>query len=228
MLKIENLTQKFGEQLALNNLSFTASEPGLYLLVGANGSGKTTLFNAITGIRPQYKGSITLNGKTNPDERRLLAGIATEPFYTEPHLTVQQIIDICMLIKKAKPSEAKQWLKFWELDNALEKPFKALSTGMKKRLSLVLSLIGNPDYLFWDEPFNGLDPLGIDLLNQLITDLTKQDKYLFVSTHLLNELQGVQANCLVLKDGLLIQQIPETILNQTARTSILQLLKNVQ
>ena len=228
MLKIENLTKKFGDQLALHNLSLTANKPGLYLLIGANGSGKSTLFNVITGLMTSFDGTITLNKKTNPDERRALAGIATEPFYTEPHLTVQEIIDISIMVKRAKPSESKQWISFWKLNTVLEKPFKALSTGMKKRLSLVISLIGNPTYLFWDEPFNGLDPLGIELLNTLIVDLIKQEKYLFLSTHLLNELQGLQASCLVIKEGLLVQQIPNSTLNTSIRESILQLLKTAQ
>jgi ABC-2 type transport system ATP-binding protein len=227
MLEIKYLTKKFGSEYALNNLSFSANAPGLYLLIGINGSGKSTLFNAITGLMPSYKGSIILHGKERADDRRMLTGISTEPFYTEQNLTVHQVADISTMIKKSEPNEANYWLKYWKLDSALDKPFKALSTGMKKRLSLVVSLIGNPDYLFWDEPFNGLDPLGIDLLNGLIRELTDKGKYLFLSTHLLNELQGLKATCLVLKDGVLIQEIPQTIINDALKNDILQLLKTV-
>lgn len=228
MLKIEHLTKEFGNQKALNNLSSSVTEPGVNLFIGSNGSGKSTLFNAITGLLSSFEGTVTLNGEIDADKRRTLCGIATEPFHTEPNLTVQEIVDISLQVKKAKPSDARQWIKFWELEAGLEKPFKALSTGMKKRLSLVLSLIGNPDYLFWDEPFNGIDPLGIDKLNQLISELMNQGKYLFLSTHLLNELQGVNASCFIMTNGMLIEQIRNTTINEDTRKTILELLKTGQ
>jgi len=204
MLKITNLTKSFGKFKAVNQVSLEATKPGLYIFVGANGSGKTTLFNLINGFILPDSGNISLNKITQPDKIRSVSGISTEPFITEPSLNVAEIVDIAKRMKGAKNRQADQWLAFWQLEQVRDKRFKTLSTGIKKRLSLTLSLLGNPDYLFWDEPFNGLDPVGISLLNQLIHQLIEQGKYLFLSTHLLNEIETNKAHFFVMKNGQLV------------------------
>ncbi|WP_321345657.1 ABC transporter ATP-binding protein [uncultured Draconibacterium sp.] len=224
MLKINNLTKRFGNFGAVNQLSLEVSQPGLYLFVGDNGSGKTTLFNLVAGLINPDDGEISLNNITDADLRRKQLGISTEPFTTEPSLTILEIAEIIRQIKHVSSAEMKQLFKQWEIWSAREKPFKALSTGMKKRLSLALSMIGNPEYLLWDEPFNGLDPLGIKLLNEIILNLTRQGKTIFLSTHLLNELNVHANTCFVMKNGNLIGTVhnePATDFNK----SILNLLK---
>lgn len=225
MLKINKLTKKFGNFRAVNQLSLEVSQPGLYLFVGDNGSGKTTLFNMIAGLINPDEGEISLNSITDADLRRKQLGISTEPFITEPSLTVLEISEIIRQIKHVSPKEMKELLKRWEIWSAREKPFKALSTGMKKRLSLALSLCGNPDYLLWDEPFNGLDPLGIKLLNQIVGELNNEQKTIFLSTHLLNEISVPANTCFVLKNGNLAGTVSR---DSTAnfKETILNLLKN--
>lgn len=223
MLRIKNLTKKFGSCIAINNLNFEITEPGLYIFVGVNGSGKTTLFNLVSGLILPDFGEICLNGIHNPDKIRSLTGISTEPFITEPSLSVAEIAQICQQIKKAKKANVEKWLTFWELQPVKEKAFKTLSTGMKKRLTLALSLFGNPDYLFWDEPFNGLDPLGIEILNQLTDQLISQGKYILISTHLLNELTSTRATYYVIKDGELAGTISHD--NKNTHEKIINLLK---
>jgi ABC-type multidrug transport system ATPase subunit len=221
MLKINNLTKKFGNCSAVNQFSLEIKKPGLYLFVGDNGSGKTTLFNLIAGIINPDKGKISLNSKTDADLHRKLLGISTEPFVTEPSLTVLEIAEIVRQIKCVSSEETKELLKLWEIWNAREKPFKTLSTGMKKRLSLALSMFGTPDYLLWDEPFNGLDPLGIKLLNRVIQEILEKEKTIFLSTHLLNEINVMATTCFVMKKGNLAGSVQmesspgfnETILN---------------
>lgn len=223
MLKITNLTKSFGKYKAVNQVSLEVTKPGLYIFVGANGSGKTTLFNLINGFILPDSGTISLNKITQPDKIRSVSGISTEPFITEPSLNVAEIVDIAKRMKGAKNGEAEKWLDFWQLNNAKTKSFKTLSTGLKKRLSLALSLLGTADSLFWDEPFNGLDPLGIELLNKVIERLCSEKKYLFLSTHLLNEILP-QALCyFVMHEGKLIGCIPGDA--QNAKEKIIHLLK---
>jgi ABC-type multidrug transport system ATPase subunit len=225
MLRIENITKKFGSFVAVNKLRFEINQPGLYLFVGDNGSGKTTLFNIISGLINPDDGNISFNNSTDADLRRKQFGISTEPFITEPSLTVSEIAEIVQKAKHVSSEETTRFLQLWDIWIARDKPFKALSTGMKKRLSLALSMPGNPDFLLWDEPFNGLDPLGIKLLNEIILDLTEQGKTILLSTHLLNEI-SVQANsCFVMKEGILagtVQRNSSTNYNET----IFNLLKN--
>lgn len=223
MLKITNLTKHFGKFKAVNNLWLEVSEPGLYIFVGANGSGKTTLFNLINGFILPSEGSISLNKISEPDKIREIAGISTEPFLSEPSLTVSEIVEIAQRIKGAKDKETSHWLNFWQLETAKNKSFKTLSTGMKKRLSLALSMIGNTSYIFWDEPFNGLDPVGIELLNTLTQQLLDTNKFVFLSTHLLNEIRPLPTSYFVMRQGQLIGSIPGT--DQNAHEKIIHLLK---
>ncbi len=225
MLKINKLTKKFGNFRAVNQLSLEVSQPGLYLFVGDNGSGKTTLFNMIAGLINPDEGEISLNSIADADLRRKQLGISTEPYITEPSLTVMEIAEIIGQIKQVSSNGMKELLKRWEIWSAREKPFKTLSTGMKKRLSLALSMPGNPDYLLWDEPFNGLDPLGIKLLNQVVAELTNEQKTIFLCTHLLNEISVPANTCFVMKDGNLAGTVH---LDSTAnfKETILKLLKS--
>jgi len=223
MISITNLNKRFGRQTVVNNFNFEAQNPGLYVFVGANGSGKSTLFNLISGLIVKDNGQISLNGLTDVDIIRPKFGISTEPFVTDPALTVTEIVSICCRIKGAPVSEISRWIDFWELNDALGKSFRALSTGMKKRLSLALSLVGNPTYLLWDEPFNGLDPIGIELLNQLTIDLIDQGKTIFLSTHLLGEINFSKIHFLVMKNGELAGQVMDACLN--SKDQIINLLK---
>lgn len=223
MISISNLSKRFGSQTVVNSFTFATEKPGLYVFVGANGSGKSTLFNLISGLILMDEGEISLDEFTDVDIIRSKFGISTEPFVTDPALTVKEIFSICCQIKKMPVTEISKWIDFWELKDALHKPFKALSTGMKKRLSLALSLVGNPAYLLWDEPFNGLDPIGIELLNQLTIDLVEQGKTIFLSTHLLAEISFSKIHFLVMKEGKLVGQIVAGDLN--SKGLIINLLK---
>ncbi|WP_158869344.1 ATP-binding cassette domain-containing protein [Maribellus comscasis] len=219
------MTKKFGSYTAVKDFSLEISEPGLYLFVGDNGSGKTTLFNIICGLIAQNKGYIELNNFKDADLRRKQMGISTEPFITEPSLSVLEIAEIARKIKQTSFEEIKKLLLLWEIWPAQEKAFKALSTGMKKRLSLALSMLGNPNYLLWDEPFNGLDPLGIKLLNQVIQELIEKRKTIFLSTHLLNEINFQATACFIMKEGILTSTVLRNSTDNFNET-IINILKN--
>lgn len=223
MISITNLNRRFGRQSVVNNFNFEAQKPGLYVFVGANGSGKSTLFNLVSGLILKDSGQISINGLTDVDIIRSRFGISTEPFVTDPALSVTEVCAICRRIKKIPETDISKWIDFWELNDALNKPFRALSTGMKKRLSLALSLVGNPTYLLWNEPFNGLDPIGIELLNQLTIDLVDQGKTIFLSTHLLGEISFSKTHFLVMKNGELAGQVMDGCLN--SKDQIINLLK---
>ncbi|MGE0019555.1 MAG: ABC transporter ATP-binding protein [Draconibacterium sp.] len=224
MLKINNLTKKFGNFTAINKFSLEIRKPGLYLFVGDNSSGKTTLFNIIAGLINPDEGNISFNNSTDADLRRKQFGISTEPFITEPSLTVSEIAEIVQKVKHVSAEETTRLIQLWDIGIAGDKPFKALSTGMKKRLSLALSMPGKPDFLLWDEPFNGLDPLGIKLLNEIILDLTEQGKTILLSTHLLNEISVPSNSCFVLKEGKLAGTVQRDSTN--FKETIFNLLKN--
>lgn len=220
MLKVNNLHHHFGSQVALSDINFEITQPKLYVFAGANGSGKSTLFNCINGLIIPDAGSVEVNQDT--------LGIVNEPFNTEGNLTVRQILQVAASIKKCKTEEIYHWLSYWELEQHVDKSYKALSVGMQKRLALITSLLGSPNLLLWDEPFNGLDPLGMNKLRQLISQLITEEKTICLSTHILGELGDDEAHIIVMKNGCITNQLSSSELNQSNadKTGILELLND--
>ncbi|MCG8578878.1 MAG: ABC transporter ATP-binding protein [Bacteroidales bacterium] len=215
MLKINELSQRYGKQVIIDHLSIETKSSGLHVFAGANGSGKSTLFRLIAGFDlPQY-GTIEINQLSSAEDYRNQLGISLEPFRTEPNLTVAQILLMAQKEKNADTEVINYWLHFWELNDATTKRFKELSVGMVKRLSLIISLIGNPKILIWDEPFNGLDPLGIEKLQSLIEQEIKAGKLILLSTHLLSELSNTIEQAFIMEDGHIKKTLTKDELNNT-------------
>ncbi len=215
MLKVSKLHHRFGDQVALADINFEITQPKLFVFAGANGSGKSTLFNCINGLLIPDEGTVEINR----DE----IGLVCEPFNTEGNLTVMQILHVAASIKNTSVDEIQQWLHFWEMDKQIDKCFKALSVGMRKRLAIISSLIGNPSLLLWDEPFNGLDPLGMDKLRQLISQLLSEGKTICLSTHIIGELGDDEAQIIILKNGQIANELTSSELKDD-KTDILELL----
>ncbi|TRX62009.1 ATP-binding cassette domain-containing protein [Carboxylicivirga sp. M1479] len=201
MLKINKLNHCYGKQLIIDQLSIETSTSGLHVFAGTNGSGKSTLFRLIAGFEIPSNGTIEINNIHYAENYRNQLGISLEPFKTEPNLTVSQILTMAQLEKSVNSKTIDHWLQFWELNEAINKRFKELSVGMIKRLSLIISLIGNPQILIWDEPFNGLDPLGIEKLHDLIELEVHAGKLILLSTHLLNELSNSIEQAYIMDSG---------------------------
>ena len=160
------------------------------------------------------------------DDYRSQLGISLEPFITEPNLTVSQILTMAQLEKNVDAKNIEHWLVFWELNDAINKRFKELSVGMIKRLSLIISLIGNPQILIWDEPFNGLDPLGIEKLQVLIEQEIQAGKLILLSTHLLSELSNTIEQAFIMEDGRVKKTLTKDELNNPEdKTTILKWLQ---
>ena len=224
MLKINNLSYQYGKQEVLKNIVLETKDLGLYVFAGTNGCGKTTLFNIISGIIIPKKGKVQMNEINNADDYRKKLGISLEPFMIEPNLTISEIVEIACLQKDCSVKEAQHWLQYWELDTCQQKRFKELSVGMKKRLSIVISLLGNPPVLIWDEPFNGLDPLGIEKLQNLIKEQLNLEKLILLSTHILSEISSLVEQVIIMEDGVIKTKLNRADFNSDKET-IMQWLK---
>nr|WP_321454170.1 ABC transporter ATP-binding protein [uncultured Carboxylicivirga sp.] len=216
ILHTTNLSHRYKKATVLKNVNLQIDKPGLYVFVGANGSGKSTLFNCINGLLHPTEGNVTFDNTT--------FGVLYEPVSTEPNLTVKQIIQVAASIRKADVNECTEQLKFWNLDEHQNKTFKALSLGMRKRLMIACSLLGNPDLHIWDEPFNGLDPLGMEKLREVIQYLKEQQKTILLSTHILGELDNIATEILIVKNGELSYTFKPNSTNSTLKQQILEVL----
>lgn len=216
ILQVNNLSHRFNKRAVLKNINLQISEPGLYVFTGANGSGKSTLFNCITGMLQPQKGKLT-----TPSQ---LSGIVYEPVSTEPNLTVEQVIEIAKSIRKATQQEVNDQLKYWDLDQHRHKTFNALSLGMRKRLMIACALIGNSKVHIWDEPLNGLDPLGMNKLRIAIQELINKRKTVLLSTHILGELDDIATEIYVLKDGEIAFSFQPDEKDKTIKQQILEVL----
>lgn len=187
ILETNGLTKKFHNQIALDNVSIHIPEGKVYCLLGPNGAGKTTLMKIVTGMMQESSGSVRFNGKEW--NRNVLNEIGSlienAPIYG--NLTSYENLEVVAKLRDVPKSRIDEVLKQVGLDNNKKKS-KDFSLGMKQRLGIGLALISNPKLLILDEPTNGLDPVGIQELRELIKELTKQDITVLISSHALSEM----------------------------------------
>ncbi len=183
MLVIKDLKKEYGAQLILHipNLIF---ESGLFWIKGANGSGKSTLLKIIAGMIP-FEGEVEIdnvNLRHQPTEyRRLINYVEAEPLYP-PFLTGQDLISFFCTTQKAKKEEVDVLIQKFNIGSFIKNPIGTYSSGMVKKLSLVLAFIGQPKYILLDEPLVTIDKETVPILYGLIeTHLSKGVNFLFTS-----------------------------------------------
>ncbi|MDU5535722.1 MAG: ATP-binding cassette domain-containing protein, partial [Anaerococcus sp.] len=194
IVETKNLTKKYKHNTALNNINLKLEKGKVYGFIGKNGAGKTTFIRMITGLAFPTSGELSLFGNSREKElqeaRRkigaLVEGPSLYPFMSaKENLKAQQI-----QLGKEDEREIGELLDLVGLSGVGNKKARNFSLGMKQRLGIAMSLIGNPDFLIWDEPINGLDPEGIKEIRILIDDLNKKGKTLLISSHILGELEN--------------------------------------
>ena len=218
ILKTDGLTKTYKGFKAVDGLSIEIQPQMVYGLLGPNGSGKTTTLGMLLGvIRPSY-GSFSWfeNGQEDANRKRIGALLETPNFY--PYLTAVQNLEITAKIKDIpNPSqEIERVLHTVGLHDRKDSKFKTYSLGMKQRLAIGATLLGDPELLVLDEPTNGLDPEGIKDIRELIIEIGKQGKTILIASHILDEIEKVCTHCAILRKGQLIRTgtIAEIIGNQ--------------
>lgn len=193
-----NLTKRYKDFVALNNVSLNIRKGAIYGLIGKNGAGKTTLIKSIAGLIQPTSGTIELFGSFIPDEvcqlqRRVGYTIENPALYVD--MTAKENLEVFCLQKDISKNNIPDILKLVGLAHTQKKKVKMFSLGMKQRLALANALLGKPDFLVLDEPLNGLDPTGIVELRSLLIDLNKEwGITILLSSHILSELHKL-ATC---------------------------------
>lgn len=204
ILAVENLTKFYGHIQALSNVSFSVPEGTVFGILGPNGSGKTTTLATITDILKPTSGSYRLFDEpaSAANRRRIGTLLETPNFYH--YLSGVKNLEIAAEIKQHGKEDIDHVLKMVSLTQRKNSKFSTYSLGMKQRLAIASCLLGNPNVLIFDEPTNGLDPVGIAEIRELMKELHRQGKTIIMASHLLDEVEKVCTHVAILKNGKLI------------------------
>lgn len=204
VLTLKGITKNYGRICALNNVSFSIPAGSVYGILGPNGSGKTTLLGIIMNILKQNSGSFEILGKV-PDHhtrRRIGTLLETPNFYH--YLSGEKNLQIAAAIKQKGAGQIEDVLRKVNLYDRRQSKFSTYSLGMKQRLGIASCLLGDPEVLIFDEPTNGLDPVGISEIRELILKLSAEGRTIIMASHLLDEVEKVCSHVAILKYGNLL------------------------
>lgn len=206
VLKVDNLSKSYGSLIAVDKLSLELKSGEVYGILGPNGSGKTTTLAMLSDVVIPSFGSFSWFGTTPGTNQRRRLGVMLEKPNFYDYLSAVDNLKIIADIRGVNYSEIDNTLKKVGLFERRESRFKTFSLGMKQRLAIGATILGNPEVLVLDEPTNGLDPEGIAEVRNLIIDLSKGGKTIILASHLLDEVQKVCTQMIVLKRGVKIFQ----------------------
>lgn len=204
VLQINNLSKSYGKIQALENLNLTIEAGNVYGLLGPNGSGKTTTLGIILGILSSSSGSFQwFDGKYGDYYRKRIGAILETPnFY--PYKNAIDNLSIISTIKGVKNVNYDQLLETVELSHRKESKFSTYSLGMKQRLAIAATLIGEPDVVIFDEPTNGLDPQGIAEVRNILKNVADSGKTVIMASHILDEVEKICSHVTIIKNGKLL------------------------
>ncbi len=208
VLTISNLTKHFGRIKAVNQLNLQVLRGQVFGMLGPNGSGKTTTLGMLMGVTNPTSGDFSWFGEPPSDQVRKKIGAVLEHPIFYPYLSGQKNLELNAMIKQCPPENIPNVLRLVELTERKDDKYKTYSLGMKQRLAIASALLNDPTVLILDEPTNGLDPMGIADIRELIKKIAAGGKTIILASHLLDEVQKVCSHFAVLKKGNLIHSGP--------------------
>jgi ABC-type multidrug transport system ATPase subunit len=204
VLTINGISKNYGSIKALSNVSFEVPQGCVYGVLGPNGSGKTTLLGILMDVLKANQGSFSWFGKPSSNDTRKRIGTLLETPNFYHYLSGKTNLEIAATIKGKGKEDIPGALKKVNLSERQDSKFSTYSLGMKQRLAIAAALLGNPPVLVLDEPTNGLDPVGIAEIRDLIRQLATEGKTIIMASHLLDEVEKVCTHVAILKRGNLI------------------------
>lgn len=203
ILQTRDLCKTFKKQKVVNNVSLVIEENSLYGLLGPNGAGKSTLLKMLTGMLRPTSGQILFEG--HPWQRKDLndigALIESPPLYE--NLTAKENLKVRTTVLGVPSSRIDEVLKTVDLTDTGSKRAGQFSMGMKQRLGIAIALLNQPKILILDEPTNGLDPIGIQELRELIRSFPEQGITVILSSHILSEVEQIVDHIGIISNGIL-------------------------
>ena len=212
MIEIKNVTKKYGDKKAVDNVSFTVEDGDIFAFIGHNGAGKTTLIKSIVGIHDFDEGDILIDGmsiKEKPVEcKKLMAFVPDNPETYEHMKAIDYINFICDMYEvdtETRKKRIEKYSKLFEMENKLNDTIDSYSHGMKQKIVLISALAHDPKILIMDEPFVGLDPKAVFDVKEVLNEMVKEGKIVFYSTHILDVAEKLCSRVAIIKNGKLVK-----------------------
>jgi len=203
ILSLNKVTKFYGPVRALNDISFEVPKGSVFGILGPNGSGKTTLLGIVMDILKVSSGNYLWNGESGNERLRQQIGTLLETPNFYPYLSGENNLKIAAAIKQRGKEDIPRVLQTVNLLERKKSKFSTYSLGMKQRLAIASTLLGDPGILVFDEPTNGLDPAGIAEIRELIKDLNRQGKTIIMASHILDEVEKVCTHVAIIQKGIL-------------------------
>jgi len=232
ILKTNHLTKKYKDFTALDNVSVTIHKGDIYGLIGQNGAGKTTLMKVITTLTNKTEGEFYLFDKDDSnltETKRRIGCLIENPAFFE-NLTAYQNLRYYTIQKGIVDySQIDKVLELVHLADNKNKKYKTFSLGMKQRLGIAFAMLDNPDFVILDEPINGLDPIGISDLREILKKLNEEANItMLISSHILSELYLLANRFCFIEKGKIIKEISKEELDAECSRAIVIKTDNIK
>ncbi|MGI9604740.1 MAG: ABC transporter ATP-binding protein [Acidimicrobiales bacterium] len=218
MIETQNLTKSYGDTLAVDNLSFTV-KPGIVTgFLGPNGAGKSTTMRMILGVDAPTSGTATVGGRSLVEHDLPLTslGFLLEAGAVHPSRSAYDHLRALAVTNGISTARVDHVLDLVGLGEVAKRRSGGFSLGMGQRLGIAAALLGDPEVVMLDEPVNGLDPEGILWIRNLLQNLAKEGRTVFVSSHLMSEMELMAEHFVIIGQGRLIEDISATDLRALA------------
>ncbi len=221
ILRTNNIVKKYGNKTVLNNINMNINKGDIYGFIGKNGAGKTTFMRCVLNLTNPNSGEVVFYENKKLSDVGLKVGSLIEAPGLYKNATAYENLLRFSILYGADESKINESLKLVGLANTGKKKVKDFSLGMKQRLGIAISLLGDPELLLLDEPINGLDPEGIKEIRDVIVKLNKEKNITFlISSHLLDELSKVVTRYGIIDNGTLIEEIDAKELRDKCKNKI--------
>ncbi|MBR5227785.1 MAG: ATP-binding cassette domain-containing protein [Clostridia bacterium] len=210
MLEVINISKSFGNIKAVQSVSFSANEGKILGLIGKNGAGKSTIFRIILDILKPDSGKVVVAGEKSSLSINNCIGFLPEEGSLMGELTVYEQMCFYGSLRNMSEEQVLQellkWLEKFDITEYLNRKIKELSKGNRQRLQFIVSVLHNPKVLILDEPFSGLDPLGVELFKEILLELKAMGKVIIFSSHRMEHIEKFSDDIIILDNGQILMQ----------------------
>ena len=227
VIEVENLMKRYGELLAVNDISFTVRKGEVFALLGANGAGKTTTVEIIETVRTPTSGRVRLLGMDVTKKKHDLVhriGVLPQGFSSFDRITVRETIQYYSRLFCRRNTDVDGLIELADLKDKTREQFKNLSGGLKQRLGIAVALVNDPEVVFLDEPTTGLDPRARRKVWEVLLGLKNKGKTIFLTTHYMEEAEFLADRVAIVSKGKIVaMDCPGNLTESNANCMVLTL-----